>query len=98
MRKKKKTQEKKISVPGMIARSLELPVDVLEGLPKIELLGNKEAVIEHCQGVLEYNDQVVRIRAGRLMLKFTGRDLNLRTMTGDSVVVEGYFTSVEFAG
>ncbi len=98
MRKKKKAQEKKISVPGMIARSLELPVDVLEGLPKIELLGNKEAVIEHCQGVLEYNDQVVRIRAGRLMLKFTGRDLNLRTMTGDSVVVEGYFTSVEFAG
>lgn len=98
MRKKQKAPERKISVPGLIARSLELPVDVLEGLPKIELQGNKEAVIEHCQGVLEYNDQVVRIRAGRLILKFTGRDLSLRTMTGDSIVVEGYFTSVEFAG
>ena len=98
MRKKQKAPERKISVPALMARSLELPVDVLEGLPKIELQGNKEAVIEHCQGVLEYNDQVVRIRAGRLILKFTGRDLSLRTMTGDSIVVEGYFTSVEFAG
>ncbi len=98
MRKKRKTQEQKVSVPGLIARSLELPVDVLEGLPQIELLGNQEAVIEHCQNVLEYNDQVVRIRAGRLVLKFTGRGLRLRTMTGDSIVVEGFFTSVEFAG
>ncbi|WP_101911129.1 YabP/YqfC family sporulation protein [Marasmitruncus massiliensis] len=98
MRKKRKVQERKISVPGLIARSLELPVDVLEGLPEIELLGNQEAVIEHCQSVLEYNDQVVRIRAGRLTLKFTGRGLRLRTMTGDSIVVEGFFTSVEFAG
>lgn len=98
MRKKKTTQEQKKSVKGLIAQSLELPVDVLEGLPKIEMMGNKEAVIEHCQGVLEYNDQIVRVKAGKLTLKFTGRDLCLRTMTGDSVVVEGYFTSVEFAG
>ena len=34
-----------------------LPFNVLEGLPEIELLGNREAVIEHCQGVLESMDQ-----------------------------------------
>ncbi|MGI5967263.1 MAG: YabP/YqfC family sporulation protein [Anaerotruncus rubiinfantis] len=29
-------------------------------------------------------------------LKFTGRNLQLKSMTDSSVVVEGYFTSIEF--
>ncbi len=49
-----------------------------------------------CQGVLEYDDKVVRINAGKLVVRITGRNLMLKYMTGDGVMVEGYFTSIAF--
>ena len=62
----------------------------------IELLGNREAVVEGCQGILEYGDDVVRVRAGRLIVRFTGRNLKIRCMTADSLVVEGFLRGMEF--
>ncbi|OUP11987.1 hypothetical protein B5F35_09500 [Anaeromassilibacillus sp. An200] len=64
--------------------------------PHIELLGNREAVVEGCQGILEYDDGVVRVRAGRLVVRFTGRGLKIRCMTADSLVVEGFLLGMEF--
>ncbi len=96
MWKKQRAREKQTSIADKISRSVEVPVNVLEGLPQIELLGNKEAVVEHCQGVLEYDETLVRLKTGRMTLKFTGRNLLLKSMTEDSVIVEGYFTSIEF--
>lgn len=63
----------------------------------MELLGNREAAIEHCQNVLEYNDDVIRLNTGKLILKFTGRGLSLKCMSGDRVTVTGFFTSIEFS-
>lgn len=62
----------------------------------IELLGNREAVVEGCGGILEYDDDVVRVRAGRLIVRFTGRNLKIRCMTADSLVVEGFLCGMEF--
>ena len=80
-----------------VTKSLELPVNVLEGLPEIELLGNREAVVEHCEGVLEYTDQVVRLDTGKLVVRFLGRDLQLRSMNETGVTVEGFIASVDFS-
>ncbi len=96
MWKKRRRQEEECSIRERLSRTFELPFNVLEGLPEIELLGNREAVIEHCQGVLEYDDKVVRINAGKLVVRITGRNLMLKYMTGDGVMVEGYFTSIAF--
>lgn len=79
-----------------LSQTLNLPGEVLEGLPEIELLGNKEAVVDHCQGVLEYDEQQVRILANKLVLKFTGRGLRLNYMTQDSVMITGYITGLTF--
>lgn len=96
MWKKRRRQEEKCSIRERLSRTFELPLNVLEGLPEIELLGNREAMIEHCQGVLEYDDKVVRIKAGKLVVRITGRNLMLKYMTGDGIMVEGYFTSIAF--
>lgn len=96
MWKKRRVREEHLSIKSQLSRSLELPVNVMEGLPQMELLGNREAIVEHCQGVLEYSDRLVRLNAGRMTIKFTGRGLQLKNMSDSSVVVEGYFTSIEF--
>lgn len=64
--------------------------------PHVELIGNREAVVEGCQGILEYDEGSVRVRAGRLVVRFTGRGLKIRCMTSDSLVVEGFLLGLEF--
>lgn len=81
-------------VLGRISRSLELPMEVLERLPAIELRGNREAVVEHSESVLEYSLTRVRLRAGPLTIEFTGRNLRLNCMTDESVIVTGYITAI----
>jgi YabP family. len=62
----------------------------------IELNGNREAVVEGCSGVLEYDTGVVRVRAGKLTVRFTGRGLVIQSLTEDSLVVSGFITGIEF--
>ena len=78
----------------------------------MEVKGNHEVVLEGCRGVLEYDTDVggfggrpggfgketgvVRVRAGRMTLRFTGRCLVIRCLTADSLVVEGFITGIEF--
>ena len=62
----------------------------------MEFKGNREVVLEDCRGILEYDTDVVRVRAGKLIVRFTGRGLTIKCMTADSMVVEGFITGMEF--
>lgn len=62
----------------------------------IQLYSNRRAIIEGSGGVLEYGPEVIRIRLGRRCVRFTGRSLQIRCLTGDSMIVEGFLTSLEY--
>lgn len=93
----KSDKKPKHRLSELVSRKLELPLEVLEGLPELELHGNREAVVSHCAGILEYNDTTVRLAAQRLNIKFAGRGLLLTSMTEESVVVSGFIMSIEFS-
>ncbi|MDR3643552.1 MAG: YabP/YqfC family sporulation protein [Clostridia bacterium] len=78
------------------ARALELPADITTGAAHLELSGNREAVVDGCRGVLEYDENVIRLNTGAVAVRFCGRGLSIRSLTRDSAVVEGYITSIEF--
>ncbi|GEM_PF-45666 len=65
-------------------------------LPYLELKGNREALIEGCKGILQYDTQIIRINTGAMIIAFCGRGLNIKCLTVSSLIVEGYITSVEF--
>lgn len=75
---------------------LELPPDMLSGMAHFEFSGNREAVIEGCRGILEYDENIVRLQAGKLTVRILGRGLALRNLRRDSAIVSGFITSVEF--
>lgn len=70
--------------------------DPAAGNGNIELCGNRRAIIEGSGGVLEYGPEVVRIRLGKLSVRFTGRNLRIRSMSGSSMVLEGVLFGVEY--
>ncbi|MBQ7541263.1 MAG: YabP/YqfC family sporulation protein [Clostridia bacterium] len=69
----------------------ELSVDA-----QIELSGNREAVVDGCVGVLQYEDTAIRLSTGRRIVRFTGSDLMIRTMQQNQVLITGTILSVEF--
>jgi sporulation protein YqfC len=73
-----------------------IPPTALPGIPQIELGGNREAVIDGCQGILEYSEEMIKLAAGRMTLQFCGRGLQIKVLTHDGAVIEGFITSLEF--
>lgn len=95
-KKQRKSPEQKMI--KRIAESIELPMEVLEGLPELELRGNREAIVSHCVSILEYNDQRVRIASNQLTIQFSGRNLSLTRMTDESIMLTGFILKMEFLG
>lgn len=60
-----------------------------QGSPVVELSGNRRAVVDGCDGIVDYNEEMVILRAGKLTLRFEGQGLRLMRLTESSAVIEG---------
>ena len=78
------------------ARAMDIPANALLDLPQIEMTGNREAVVEGCQGIVEYDETCIQLRTKYHILQFTGADLQIKTMTDTSVVVQGIIAGLSF--
>ncbi len=75
------------------------PLDTSELLiPHIDLCSNREALIEGCAGIIEYNSSLVRINCKKLIIKITGTDLTIKSDTSEQISVCGNILSLDFTG
>ena len=77
------------------AEALELPGDVVAGLPRIELTGDRELRMENHRGILAYGSQEIQISGGRLVVKVRGEDLELRAMNAGELLITGTLRGVD---
>ena len=77
------------------ARVLDLPGDVVAGLPRIELTGDRELRMENHRGILDYGSGEIHISGGRLAVRVLGEDLELRAMNGTELLITGHIRAVE---
>lgn len=88
----KAAPEKKRLLPEVF----DIPGMALSGIAHIEMAENREAVVDGCQGVVEYDESTIKLATGKMVIKFTGRGLQIKTLTHDSAVVSGFITAIEF--
>lgn len=86
--------ERKESILEKTAQALDLPPDVA-GLPRIELLGDRELRVEYHKGILAYGTEEIHISGGKLVIRVLGSDLELRSMNASELLVTGYIHAVE---
>ena len=67
----------------LLVKELEEPTVAFLAPVRVELLGNRQAVVDGCRGIIEYSDSCIRLSAQGLILKFTG------TGTGEGQTLEG---------
>ena len=80
-----------------IDAALELPPGTMGRGVHIELDSNREAVIDGCRGVLEYDDEIVRLNTARGQVKLTGKGMVIRSLSDDQAIVSGLFLTIEFS-
>ena len=77
------------------AEVLDLPGDVVAGLPRIELTGSREVRMENHRGILSYGDDEICVSGGRLVVKVRGEKLELRSMNASQILITGAIRAVE---
>ncbi len=97
MRKKKCNGEsRREKILESVSRSLDLPQDAISGYAHIEISGNKEVVIEGCQGVLEYSDCRIALNTGKLTVRVCGANLTIISMQNGQAIIKGNITGVDY--
>ena len=90
--------EKKPRRVGLLERTAEvfdLPADVVAGVPRLELVGDRELRIEQHKGILSYGSEEIHISAGSFLLQISGENLDLRAMTGFELLITGQIHSIK---
>ncbi len=79
-----------------LVEMLELPKEVVFNLPVIQALGNEEVSVMNYKGLVEYNEEYVRINAGIGIIQLEGIRLVLRQVTSDHITISGRIKKIEF--
>ncbi|AIQ25550.1 sporulation protein YqfC [Paenibacillus sp. FSL H7-0737] len=75
---------------------LDLPQDLLQEMPRITLIGNKELYIENHRGVLHFSSGHLKLALAKGSLEITGEDLVIRNILGQELAVEGIIGEIRY--
>lgn len=81
-----------------LAARLELPGEVLPGVPRLTLTGNGSVLVENHRELLSCTEELVVIGCGKLRLRILGTELLLRSMDRDELLITGKICGVEVEG
>ena len=62
----------------------------------MNICGNKEVIFEGSRGIVEYNENSIKINTGKYIVAFSGRGLHIRCMNEYSLIIAGFITSIEY--
>lgn len=90
MRSQDQNQEHKI------IERLELPQDIILGVPLLSMQGNAELMIENHRGLLQYDSDEIRVRTKTFTVQVTGRKLTIQEYRKDVLIIRGKIERMQF--
>lgn len=78
-----------------VADKLDLPEMLAPNLPRMELVGSHSFYMDRHRGVLGYSTEAVDINGGSLIVRLTGRGLQLQAMTDEELRITGVIEKIE---
>ena len=74
----------------------DLPGDIVAGLPRVQIVGCRQLLLDHHEGLLSFSEREISVKTGRVVVRMRGDGLTIRAMTARELRVEGLMFSVEF--
>lgn len=78
------------------AELFDLPVDLVTGLPHVEVLGNRQFYMENHRGIISYSDEEIAISGSGMILRVVGSGLVLVSMTAEALRIQGEIGRIEW--
>lgn len=93
---RKRTDSAKTKNHKIIEDAFDMPKILKPSVPHIETEGNREVMIDGCRGILAYEEDLIRLNAGNLVMTFRGDRLSIKTYSESQAVITGDIVSIEF--
>ncbi len=78
------------------SHNMDLPIEVIKNLPCVYMKGNDEIMIENYKGIIEYNEDAIKLNTKLGIAKVHGKKLNLKQITSDFVTIDGFIEKFEY--
>ena len=75
---------------------LDLPGSLVTSLPRIEISGGRQLLIEQHKGIIEYSPSEISVNAVNGIIWIRGEGLELRAMTEKQLLISGLLRGIEF--
>ena len=93
---KRKPNARLLSFEEKLNTVLDLPCYSINGVFRLEMSGNHEAIVEGSKGILQYDEDTIRLSTGLLVVRFCGSGLSISSMQSDRTVIRGQIMSIDF--
>ena len=81
-------------VLNAVAELFDLPADVVAGLPRLDMAGNRQLYLEHHTGLLSYSTEQIDANTTAGVLRVRGTNLTLLAMTAEELRIGGRIDAV----
>jgi len=89
-------KRKNMGKSSKLDRLLEIPKELNSGTPKLTIVGFEEIVLENYKGILEYEENLIRIDTHMGTVIINGFNLVLNQLTTDDIFIRGAIDSIEW--
>ncbi len=76
--------------------NMDLPIEVIKNLPCVHIKGNDEILIENYRGIIEYTEEAIKLNTKLGIAKVYGKKLNLKQITSDFIIIDGFIEKFEY--
>lgn len=66
------------------------------GGPHIEIYSNKKITLEDCQGIVDYQDNYIKLKLKKGFLTLNGYDFLILSFDDEIIDIKGNITAIEF--
>ena len=77
-----------------VVRAFDLPPDLVYGSVLVSVTGQNELLIENYRGILEYNDEHIRIQAKDCRILVVGKQLEIEYYTNEEMKIRGLIEQI----
>lgn len=79
-----------------VTEKLQLPKDVMLNQPLISIFANEEVNIVNYISIIEYSENVIRIKVSNNVLKIEGIDLFIKHINKENISIKGTIHNLKY--
>lgn len=89
-------KKKSYKIKETLSNALELPKDLVLDVAKVTLVGSNNVTVENHKGILEYNEDQIRVNTCSGVLIIMGSSLNIKSILQEEITITGEINSVGY--